>query len=155
MIDQTMTLFWLPLGGLVAVATVLVALWLAVSRLRGELAQRDHAARKVARPGEIAKAQGLTREEIMAIIQTEMAAHHAALRADLAQILVDNGRNLGPKGAELAQDTGDLVDRAIVLARAGHDAGFIAGACALDLADATALVRFHGPGRGAARSPQH
>lgn len=155
MIDQPMTLFWLPLGGLVAVAMALAALWLAVSRLRGELVQRDHAARKLAKPGAVPKAQSLTREEILAIIQTEMAAHHAALRADLVQILVDNGRNLGPKGAELAQDTGDLVDRAIVLARAGHDAGFIAGACALDMADATALVRFHGPGRGAARSPQH
>lgn len=155
MIDQPMTLFWLPLGGLVAVTLALAALWLAVLRLRRELAQRHHAALKAANLGAMPKAQSLTREEILAIIQTEMAAHHAALRADLAQILVDNGRNLGPKGAAIGQDTGELVEQAIDLARAGHDAAFIAGACRLDMGDAAALVRFHGPVRGPARSPQH
>ncbi|WP_439138077.1 hypothetical protein [Roseicyclus sp.] len=158
--DQTIFFLWLPLGGLVAVAIALAALLIAFSRLRRELAQRDHAAKKAAalgaaKPITVSQTPSLTREDIVAIMQSEMAAFQAALRADLVQMRADMRGYAGASGAAKPQDAGGRVDQAIDLARAGHDAAFIARTCDLDMADAAALVRFNGPGRVAARSPQH
>ena len=150
MTDQSMFSLWLLVGGLSGVWIGLFAVGVAVLRLRRDLSRKYIAALKAA-PDRAAWAPGApvggaaSKEDIIAALRDELSAFQADYRSDLALALAESRRpEVAP--APPAPRTGlDRLDHAISLAKAGHKADFIMRSCDLDVADAKALVRFHGP----------
>lgn len=157
--DQSMTVLWLLAGGLVVVSAALGGLAVAFVQLRREMARRNGAVRKKtprdpAEPSGAYPTDALTKDAIAAVLREEWAAFQALYRADLARMLTETRSGDAPNAMPQSQAGLDRLDHAIALARAGHDADVIMRECELDLADAEALVRFHGPDRPAGASSQ-
>lgn len=158
--DQSLFLFWLLAGGLVAVSSTLGVMATAYVRLRRDLAQRDAAPRK-APPERVARLSGnignsaVSKDDIATLMREELALFQAAYRADFAKALAEIQSSDAPTALFTPKNGIDRLDHAIALARAGQKVDFIARVCDLDPADAAALVRFHGPERTLAASSQH
>lgn len=160
MSDQIPYILWLPLGGLVSVAIAAVAFVITRKRHRRARRPKDQTARRMAvlsavKPLTARKDTSLASEDIIAALREELAAFQASYRADLAQMRVELRGKDAPNHPSIPRDAQDRLEQAIDLARVGYDAAAISGTCDLDLADAAALVRFHGPSRVAAQSTQH
>jgi len=157
--DQSMTVLWLLAGGLVVVSAALGGLVVVFVQLRREMAHRNGAARKtssknLAEPAGAYAPDVMTKDRIAAVFRDEWAVFQAVYRADLARILAETRSADAASTMPERQGGFDRLDRAIALARAGRDANVIMRECELDLADAEALVRFHGPERAAGGSSQ-
>lgn len=157
--DQIPSLLWLPLGGLVAVALVAVA----VFKLRRPMSDQMHKRQltKTApvlssvNPVSVAATSTPKSEDVVEMLRAELAAFRAVYQADLSQVLAEQRAQMAAPRPTMPQDAQDLLEKAIELARMGHDAASISGSCDLDPADAAALVRFHGPNRVAVISRRH
>jgi hypothetical protein len=157
--DQSMTVLWLLAGGLVVVSMALGVVGTAYVQLRRSLSRNAATDPKGARRtaiGALAAHSGpaMTKTDVTAALREEWGVFQAVYRADLAQILAEIRGEPTLTAQPGATPPGgiDRLDQAIALARAGHGADVIVRACALDPADAEALVRFHGPDRAAGLS---
>lgn len=158
--DQIPDLLWLPLGGLVAVVLLALALIMSRHQLRQKQAVEPRAPRTPpvlggVKPVTAAVSPASKSEDVVEMLRAELAEFRAAYRADLAQVLAELRDQTATSRPAMPQDAQGRLEQAIELARVGQDAASISSRCDLDLADAAALVRFHGPGRGIAASTQH
>ena len=158
--DQIPSLLWLPLGGLVVVAIVAVA----VIKFRRQLRQDQLHKRQLTKtapvlsgvkPAAVAAASTPNSEDVVEMLRAELAAFRAAYQADLSQVLAELRAQTAAPRPTLPHDAQNLLEQAIDLARIGHDAASISDSCDLNPADAAVLVRFHGPNRVAAISRRH
>lgn len=156
--DHISDFLWLPLGGLIAV--LMLAIVFTRKHLRHNQSPRHAAAKKVAvlsavKPLPMREHSSQKAEDLAAILRAELAAFQAAYRADLKQFRADMRAQDQPLRMVMTHDAHDRLEQAIDLARTGQDAAAISTACDLNLSDAAALVRYHGPHRAAAGSSQH
>lgn len=160
MSDQIPNFLWLPLGGLVVVALLAVALIMSRRQLRQKQAVEPRSPKTAAvlgavKPVSVAATPTPKPEDVVEMLRAELTAFRAAHQADLSQVLAELRDLAVTSRPAMPQDLQGRLDLAIELARVGQDAASISSRCDLDPADAAALVRFHGPSRLAAALRQH
>lgn len=140
---------WLPLGGLVTVVLLALALIMSRRQSRQKQAFEPRAPKTPpvlagVKPVTAAVSPASKSEDVVEMLRAELAEFRVAYRADLAQVLAELREQTTTSRPATPQDAQGRLEQAIELARVGHDAALISSRCDLDLADAAALVRFHG-----------
>lgn len=158
--DQILIFLWLPLGGIIVVSLLAVALIMSRRQLRQKQAVEPQSPKTAAvldavKPVSVTANPAPKPEDVVEMLRAELTAFRVAYQADLSQVLTEMRDKTATSRPAMPQEVQGRLDLAIELARVGQDAASISSRCDLDLADAAALVRFHGPSRGAAALRQH